>query len=401
MIDTPVQKSQAVSDRRPIIFVVAAEPSGDALGAPILDALSDLAPGRYRYVGIGGEQMIEAGLEPIFPMADITAFGLAEVLPRIPTILRRLKETEQAIRLMKPSLLLTIDGPDHSFRLAKKLRNLSMPKMHLVAPTVWAWRPKRAAKVAKLYDHLLCLFPFEPPYFEAEGMAASFIGHPLVTGPAMSADGDEFRQRHGIPSDQRLITVLPGSRRGEVEKLSGVFGEALGLLRQRIGSFTAVIPTVGPVADLVRANTEDWPVDHVVVQGIEDKYGAMAASKAGLAASGTVALELALTGLPGVIAYRANPISAAIFRRLALTQYVSLPNIILQRPLIPECLQEDCTPNRLADELEAMCKFEKRRDSVLDGYKQVAEKLGAGQLDPATMAAKTLLKLAASKPEPV
>ncbi|MEM6903914.1 MAG: lipid-A-disaccharide synthase [Pseudomonadota bacterium] len=391
--------SQAVADRRPVIFVVAAEPSGDALGAPILEELSELAPGRYRYVGIGGDQMIEAGLEPIFPMTDITAFGLAEVLPRIPTILKRLKDTEQAVRKLKPSLLLTIDGPDYSFRLAKRLRNMAMPKVHLVAPTVWAWRPKRAAKVAKLYDHLMCLFPFEPPYFEAEGMKASFIGHPLVTGPAMEADGASFRERYGISEDRKLITVLPGSRRGEVERLSEVFGEALGLLAHRVGQFTAVIPTVSPVAALVREHTANWPVEALIVEGVEDKYDAMAASKAGLAASGTVALELALTRLPGVIAYRANALSAAIFRRMATTAYVSLPNIILQRPLIPECLQEQCTPTKLADELEAMCKFEKRRSAVLDGYAQVADKLGARQMNPSIMAAKTLLKLAGSAPE--
>ncbi|MEO0392554.1 MAG: lipid-A-disaccharide synthase [Pseudomonadota bacterium] len=379
---------------KPVIFVVAAEPSGDALGGPILRALESQAPGRYRYIGVGGEQMQAAGLETLFPMADITAFGLTEVVPRIPQILNRLNQVVNAAHRLKPALLLTIDGPDFSFRVARKAQDLACPKVHVVAPTVWAWRPKRAAKIAKLYDHLLCLFPFEPPYFEKEGLPTSFIGHPLVTGPASQADPAGFKARHQLTDDQKtLITVLPGSRRSEVTRLAPVFGEALGQLRDQLGPVQAVIPTVNAVAALVREHTKPWPVPVTITQDADEKYHAMASGQVALAASGTVSLELALTRTPAVIAYRANALSAAIFRRMAITKYVGLPNVILDRPLIAECLQEHCTPGRLSQEMLRLIRDQKAREAVLDGYESVAQQLGQGRLQPAQMAADRLLSL--------
>lgn len=386
-------------DDRPIIFVVAAEPSGDALGGPILRALEAQAPGQYRYVGVGGEQMQAAGLETLFPMADITAFGLAEVVPRIPQILNRLKQVVTAAHDLKPALMLTIDGPDFSFRVAKKCTQLPCPKVHVVAPTVWAWRPKRSAKVARLYDHLLCLFPFEPPYFEKEGLPTSFIGHPLVTGPAAAADPAAFLAKHAIDADGKtLITVLPGSRRSEVTRLSAIFGDALGRLQDKLGPVHAIVPTVSSVADMVREAVASWPVTVTVTDKPADKYHAMATGQVALAASGTVSLELALTRVPAVLAYRGNAISAEIFRRMAITKYVGLPNVILDRSLIVECLQENCTPERLAQELTSLISDQKAREAVLEGYEVIAGQLGRGRLDPAQTAAERLLALLAEKP---
>jgi lipid-A-disaccharide synthase len=385
--------AEALESSQQLIFIVAAEPSGDALGGPVIEALNRLYPGRFRFMGVGGEQMQAAGLETLFPMEDLTAFGLAEVLPKIPLILKRLKQVQKSVRVTKPSLLLTIDAPDFSFRLAKKLKNFSVRKVHMVAPTVWAWRPKRAAKVARLYDHLLCLFPFEPPYFEREGLAASFIGHPLVSGPVMTADGAGFRQRIGAGADERLLMVLPGSRTSEIERLLPVFGETMRLLHERIGGFRVVIPSVTHLADTIREASRNWAVPVTVIQGASDKYAAMKACDAAIAASGTVSLELALAGLPTVIAYRVNKLSAAIFRRLTLTRWVALPNIILQRELIKEKLQEECDASKLADEIQALLDNEDARARVMEGYKSVADSLGAGRLVPADQAARLIADL--------
>ena len=386
----------ATSDNRPIIMVVAAEPSGDALGGPILRALETLAPGQYRYIGVGGDQMQAAGLQTLFPMTDITAFGLAEVVPRIPQILNRLKQVVAAAHRLKPVLLLTIDGPDFSFRVAKRCLDLPCLKVHVVAPTVWAWRPKRAAKIARLYDHLLCLFPFEPPYFEKEGLPTSFIGHPLVTGAASAADPLGFKRRYGLEgAAETLMTVLPGSRRSEVTRLTPVFGDAMARLQATIGPVHAIIPTVSSVSGMVRAATADWPVAVTVIDDPADKYHAMAAGRVALAASGTVSLELALTRIPAVLAYRGHPISAAIFRRMAITKYVGLPNVILDQPLIAECLQEHCTAERLNREMLTLLRDDDAREAVLNGYAEIARQLGQGSLDPAQSAAETLRRLLA------
>lgn len=383
--------------QHPIIFVVAAEPSGDALGGPIIRSIEAKAPGRFRFVGVGGEQMIEAGLETLFPMSDITAFGLTEVLPRIPHILKHLKQVAQAAEAMNPVLVLTIDGPDFSFRLVKKLTALSCPKVHVVAPTVWAWRPKRAKKVAGLYDHLLCLFPFEPPYFEKEGLATSFIGHPLVNGAAANAEPGDFPAEHGLKPEDTVITVLPGSRNSEVDRLLPVFHEALVKLKERIGPFKVLLPTVSSVGDKVKQRVAGWSMPVIVTTSAADKYAAMASSTAALAASGTVSLELALTKLPAVLAYRGHPISAEIFRRMAVTKYVGLPNVILDRELITECLQENCTPKRLADELYAVIENKERREAIMAGYAQIGHDLGLGHLTPADQAADTILGLITSE----
>src|SRR6266702_1905172 len=223
----------------PFLFLIAGEPSGDALGAALIAALRERAAGRLRVAGIGGEAMAEQGLASLVPLADLAVAGVAEVLPRAPLILRRVRETVAAIRAMKPDAVVTIDSSGFSWRVAQRLRRRGerLPLIHYVAPMVWAWRGGRARRMARWYDHLLTLLPFEPAYFERTGLAASYVGHPVLESGADKGDGARFRARHGIGGDELVLSVLPGSRGGEVRRLVPIFGETLDRLERIVGPF--------------------------------------------------------------------------------------------------------------------------------------------------------------------
>ncbi|MCB9957259.1 MAG: lipid-A-disaccharide synthase [Rhodospirillaceae bacterium] len=337
-----------MTDRPPYrIALVAGEPSGDALGAALIPALRERARGPVEFLGVAGPQMCAQGMTSLFAMSDLTLMGLAEVVPAIPKVLRRLRRTARAVEAWQPHAVVTIDAPDFCFRLAKRLHGRTAgPLIHYVAPTVWAWRPGRARRIAGRFDHLLTLLPFEPPYFQREGLAATFVGHPVAERVGPPADGGAFRERHGIAAEAPVLCVLPGSRSGEVRRLLPPFGEAVARLASRFPGLRIVIPTLGHMADRVAAAVSDWPGAPVVV-GPDEKAGAFAASTVALAASGTVSLELALAGLAQVIAYRVNALSAVIARRLLVTRWVSLVNILADATVVPELLQENCTPAKL------------------------------------------------------
>nr|WP_207478806.1 lipid-A-disaccharide synthase [Arenibaculum pallidiluteum] len=379
-----------MSARAPLIFLIAGEVSGDLLGGRLMASLRSREP-RITFAGVGGERMAEQGLESLFPMSDLAVMGLAEVLPRLPLLLGRMGEAAAAIRRLRPDAVVTIDAPDFAFRVAKRVRGLGIPLIHYVAPTVWAWRPGRARKIARFLDHLLALLPFEPPYFEREGLPCTFVGHPVVEGGAGRGHAARFRAAHGLPEGAPLLCVLPGSRRGEVERLLPVFEAALGRLVPRHPGLRAVVPTVGPVRDRVARAIGDWPVPTVLVEGEEAKFDAMAASTAALAASGTVALELALAGVPAVIAYRMAPLTMALARRLVRVRYVNLVNLMLDRGLVPELLQEDCTPERIEAELERLLIDPEARRAQTEGAAEVARWLGREGQPPADRAAEAVL----------
>ena len=337
----------------PLVFLVAGEPSGDAIGARLMTALRARTGDHVRFAGIGGDRMAAEGLESLFPQSDLTVMGIAEVIPRIPRLLRRLRETVAAIRDCAPDVVVTIDAPGFSYRIARRLARRPFPLIHYVAPTVWAWRPGRAAKLARLVDHLLAILPFEPPWFERVGLACTFVGHPVVEEQDGTADGPGFRERHGIRPKAPLLCVLPGSRSSEVRRLLLPFGAVVAELARSHPNLRVVVPTVSGVAEAVRAATATWPAEPIVV-GQADKGDAFAASSAALAASGTVSLELALAAVPHVIAYRVNPLSAAIARRLIKVRYASLVNLLADAPIVPEYLQHNCTVDRLVPAVERL-----------------------------------------------
>jgi lipid-A-disaccharide synthase len=383
----------------PFIFIVAGEPSGDALGGALIAALRDRAGDRLRVAGIGGECMAEEGVTSLVPLSDLAVAGLAEVLPRAPLILRRVRETVQAIRHLRPDAVVTIDSSGFSWRIAHRLRRYGerLPLIHYVAPMVWAWRPGRAREVARSYDHLLALLPFESPYFERVGVACSYVGHPVIESGADRGDAARFRAMHGIAEDELVISVLPGSRSGEVRRLLPVFGAALHRLEPMIGPFRVAVPTVETVAEAVTGGVADWSGRPIVLRGAEAKYDAFAASRAALAASGTVALELAIARLPMVVAYRLNPLTEALLDRVLRVRQVNLINLILGRSLVPELLRRDCTPERLAAAVAELVRDERVRSAHIDGYDEAVRRLGAAGPSPSRNAADRILEIIAAR----
>jgi lipid-A-disaccharide synthase len=383
----------------PFIFIVAGEPSGDALGGSLIAALRQRTGPNLRVAGVGGERMREQGLDSLVPLDDLAVIGVAEVLPRAPLILRRVRETVAAVRALKPDAVVTIDSSGFSWRIAQRLRRQgeSLPLIHYVAPMVWAWRAGRARRMARWYDHLMALLPFEPPYFQRVGLSCSYVGHSIIESGADRGDGERFRAEHGVVADDVLICVLPGSRGSEVRRLLPIFGAALERLAQVIGPFRVVVPTVATVAAQVAAATRSWPGAPILVQQPRDKYDAFAASRAALAASGSVALELAMARLPMVVCYRLNPMTEALLDRVVKVRQVNLINLLLERPVVRELLGGECTPEQLAAEVARLVQDEQVRASHLAGYDEAMRRLGAGDRSPSLRAADQVLAIVAAR----
>ena len=381
------------------IFLVTGEPSGDALGGALIAALRRRTDGKLRIAGIGGERMREQGLESLVPLGDLAIAGVAEVLPRAPMILRRVRETVKAIRALRPDAVVTIDSSGFTWRVAHGLRRRgeSLPLIHYVAPMVWAWRAGRARRMARWYDHLMTLLPFEPPYFERVGLSCRYVGHPVLESGADRGEGHRFRTAYGLDDHDLLITVLPGSRGGEVRRLLPIFSSALEILATKIGAFRVVVPTVATVATAVADGVSGWPGSPIVVLQPRDKYDAVAASSAALAASGSVALELALARLPMVVAYRLNPLTEAVLDRAVKVRQVNLVNLLLDEPVVPELLGPNCTPQRVAASLAEIIDDEQVRAAHRRGYDRAVRRLESDGVPPSLRAADQILELVAAR----
>jgi len=378
--------------REPHIFLVAGEPSGDSLGARLMAALREQTEGRVRFSGIGGAEMEAEGLSTLFPMHELSVMGMAEVVPRIPRLLRRIKETARAVRRQRPDAVVTIDSPAFSFRVCKRLQGAGIPLIHYVAPTVWAYAPERAGEIARFLDHLLAILPFEPPYFEAVGLPCTYVGNPVVewSGPG---DGVGFRRRHGIGAETPLLALLPGSRRSETRRLLPVFGGTAALLAERVPNLHIVTATVGAVREEVAAAARRWPCPVTVVSDPAQKPGAFAASDAAIAASGTVTLELAISRVPVVVAYRASPITAMIIRRLIRVDYVNLINLTLNDAVLPEFLQGRCRPDLLAEAAHELLLDRDARQRQIDRAQEALAAFGLGGESPSRRAAEVVLQV--------
>jgi lipid-A-disaccharide synthase len=388
-----------MSGAAPLVYIIAGEPSGDALGGRLMAALKERTGGAVRFAGIGGEAMAAQGLSSAVPLHELAVMGVAEVLPRAHQILRRVKETVAEIRRVKPAIVVTIDSSGFTWRVAQRLRRAgeaSLPLVHYVAPMVWAWRGGRARRMARWYDHLMVLLPFEPPYFTAVGLPCSYVGHPVVESGADRGDGAGFRRRHGIPPEAPLLVVLPGSRRGEVGRLLPPFAGSVARLAEHRPDLRVVVPTTETVAEAVAAATGSWAVPALVVRGEREKYDAFAAGNVALAASGTVALELAMAGLPAVVAYRLNPLTHWLLRRIVRVDYVHLVNLILEREAVPELIQQHCNPERLAAEVGRLLDDPAAREAQQRACRQALQRLGLGELSPSRRAAEVVLSLIAA-----
>lgn len=385
------------------IYLIAGEPSGDLLGGRLMAALKErLGDDGVTFAGIGGENMAAQGLVSLFPMTELSVMGLVEVLPRIPRILRRVGQTISDIETKHPDALITIDSWGFNGRIHQGLkeRGSPVPRIHYVAPMVWAWKSGRTKTLARVLDLLLTLLPNEPAWFEKEGLRTLHVGHPVIEGPAARGSGAAFRARHGFAPDRKLLCVLPGSRHSETAKLLKPFGRTMDILAERFPDMAVVVPTVETVADEVTEAVKSWPLPTLVVRGAE-KYDAFAACDAALAASGTVALELAMAGLPAVITYKVSPLSAFVATRfLGLSlKFVTLVNILVDEAVMPELLQDDCRPDKLAAAVEHLLTDETARARQAAGARRALEKLGLGGESPGRRAADAVIDFIAQRKE--
>ncbi|MFS4583234.1 lipid-A-disaccharide synthase [Phaeobacter sp. C3_T13_0] len=378
------------------VFILAGEPSGDRLGGALMDGLRQLRPD-VSFDGVGGDLMREQGLTSRFDMSELSVMGLAEVLPKYRHLKRRIRETADAVLETKPDVVITIDSPDFSLRVAARVKDASdIRTVHYVAPSVWAWRPKRADKMAKVIDHVLALLPFEPPYMQAAGMDCDFVGHPVVGEPqALPEEIAAFRAYYQL-DDTPCVLALPGSRRSEVTRLAPVFGAALKQFQDSYPEYRIVVPAAAPVADLVRTHLAEWSDTAVVIDpnALEantaktHKRAAFATAELALAASGTVSLELAAARTRMVIAYKFQWLTWHIMRRMALIDTVTLVNLVSDTRVVPECLGPECTPDNIA---KALKKVKEDPAAQSTAMALTMDRLGEGGENPGLRAARAVL----------
>jgi lipid-A-disaccharide synthase len=364
------------------LFLIAGEPSGDRLGA-LMAGLKSLT--QVEFTGVGGPLMQAEGLESIFPMEELSVMGIAEVLPKYFPLKRRIRQAAAAVLASGAEALVTIDSPDFSLRVAALVK-ASRPELrtiHYVAPSVWAWRSGRAAKMAKVIDHVLALLPFEPPYMTAAGMSCDFVGHPVVAEPLASPE-----ERAAFAGQGPLLLALPGSRRGEVTRLAPVFGEVVARMKARHPDLRVALPTVRGVASLVRDLTAGWEVTPEIIEDAARKRGAFAAADVALAASGTVSLELAANACPMVVAYDMHPLTLWLMRRAALIDTVTLVNLVSETRVVPEFIGPDCRAEKIAPALEAVLADPSAQQSAMA---LTMERLGKGGEPPGLRAARSVL----------
>jgi lipid-A-disaccharide synthase len=384
------------------LMLVCGEPSGDQLGGELMAGLKALTGDSIRIVGVGGTAMAAQGLQSLFPLDDTAVMGLREVVPRNPKILRRVREASDFALATRPDAVVLIDSPDFTHRIAQRLKRTdpSIRTVNYVAPQVWASRQYRARKMGRYFDLVLALLPFEAPFFEAHGVHAAFVGHPVIERAARMTGGDALRARLGIPANAPLLAVLPGSRMNEVRLLLPPFREAVRRLVKLFPDLACVLPTVPHVAAAVRAGTANWPAPLHILEGDADKFSAFNAAKAALAASGTVTTELALAHTPMVVAYRFGWLTYALGKPFVSVKFATLVNIILDREAVPEFIQSRCTGDNLAAALVPLLSDTPARAKQIEELDAATALLGIGGEPPSMRAARALLDFVRNARDP-
>ncbi len=384
---------------RPLsIGLVAAEESGDALGAALARALVAQAGGAVELFGVGGRAMAAARIASPFPIEELSIVGLNAIPRRLPMILRRIRETTAAIVATRPDALVIIDSPDFTHRVARRVRRAapSIPILDYVSPSVWAWRPGRARAMRNYVDCVLAILPFEPAaHVQLGGPPCIYVGHPLIERVAeLRPDADEARRRRADPP---LVLVLPGSRSSEIRRLIGIFGDAIARTAARVGPIEVVLPTLPQLATQVREAVAGWAVTPRIVVEPAEKWAAFRTARAALAASGTVTLELALAGVPTVAGYRLSLVEELVAWLVGLRARLAsviLANLVLGENDIPEFLQRDCTPQRLADALVPLLSDTPQRLRQVEAFSRLDRIMAPGAAVPSAMAAATVLDMA-------
>jgi lipid-A-disaccharide synthase len=377
------------------IFLLAGEPSGDLIGGRLMQAIrKENGPDGIEFFGVGGPRMQAQGLESLFPMEELSLMGFVEVLPHVPRLLRRLSQTRKEIQRQRPDMALTIDSPGFALRLQQQLDGSALRRVHYVAPQVWAWRQGRAATLGAKIDHLLALLPFEPRFFRRHGLACSFVGHPIIEEADRRGDGALFRKRYELPDDAPIVCLLPGSRVTEIKKHMPVLQETANRLAQRFPRLRLILPTLPSLVPMLQEMIENWPVRPFILAERADRFDAYAASWFAIAASGTVALELALARLPHITIYRTGALTAWLAKRMISVEHVNLVNLILNRPVVPEWLQEDCTPDRITTSALHLIEDDDHRNGQKASLAEVVTMLrGSDDRPPSVQAARRVLDL--------
>jgi lipid-A-disaccharide synthase len=385
-----------VARTAPTVCIIAAEASGERLGAALIRALkSKQQP--IRIVGIGSGEMLDEGFEPLLAAQHFAVIGFG-IVTRLPAILRYIREISDAVVAARPDVLVIIDSPELTHRVAQRVRKRvpSIPIVDYVSPSVWAWRPGRARAMRPYIDHVLALLPFEPQAHERlGGPPCSYVGHPLVEQlDTLRPNADEAARRRAAPP---VLLVLPGSRRGEIARMADVFGQAIRLVQDRTGTIELVVPTVAHLEDSVLAATSRWPIQPRVVVDPSEKWAAFRVARAALAKSGTVTLELALSGVPMVAAYKVSLVEEAVARIAINVPSVILANLVIGENVVPELLQRQCTPERLADTLVPLLTDTPERRRQIEAFARLDAIMQVGAASPSGRAADIVLAYAAKQ----
>lgn len=390
MTERPGQPGHAAGVLK--VFLVAVEESGDRLGGALMRALRERAGRPVEFSGVGGHDMAEAGLESLHPIDGFSLIGITAIPAKLPRILRHLRETKAAVLAEQPDVMVVIDSPGYSLRLARAVHRAAphIPIVDYVSPSVWAWRPGRARAMRGFIDHVLALLPFEPEaHKRLGGPPCTYVGHPLTEQvDALRPNTEEARRRLAEPP---VLLVLPGSRTGEIRRHGEVFGETVRLLRDRIGAIEVVVPTTKERRDQVAAEVGRWTVTPRLVTGDAEKRAAFRSARAALAKSGTVTLELALAGVPMIAAYKVSALDAFIVRRLVRVPSYILVNLVLGDNAVPEIVQEECTPDRLADALAPLFTDTPERRRQVEAFARLDAIMEIGSRAPAARAADVVL----------
>lgn len=376
------------------IFLIATEESGDRLGSSLMTTLRQRLGDAVRFEGVGGRLMMHEGLTSLFPIEDLSIMGFSAVAKQLPMILRRIRETADAVIAASPDILIIIDSPDFTHRVARRVRarRPAVPIVDYVSPTVWAWRPGRARAMRRYVDHVLALLPFEPEtYRDLGGPPCTYVGHPLIEQIELLRPDAQERQRRD--AEPPVLLVLPGSRRSEIRHHMSVFGETLRVLQQGIPEVDVILPTMPHLVDEITAAVAGWPLRPRIVVGDEDKRAAFRVARAALAKSGTVTLELALAGVPMVAAYKAGAAEAWIARRVIRVSSVILANLVIGENVIPEFLQEDCAPDKLAAALRDVLVQSPARQRQLEAFAKLDTIMATGEQSPSVKAAEVVLAM--------
>ena len=374
------------------IFLIATEESGDRLGAQLMKVLRQRLGGAVRFEGVGGHAMAREGLTSLFPIEELSIIGLTAVLRQLPKVLRLIRRTVDAILHERPDILVIIDSPDFTHRVARRVRarDPTIPIIDYVSPSVWAWRPGRARAMRAYIDHVLALLPFEPEeYRRLHGPPCSYVGHPLTEQlGTLRPNAEEQRRRNETPP---VLLVLPGSRRSEIRHHMAIFGETVARLRADGAEFELILPTMPHLLEMIREGVKTWKVAPRIVVGEQEKRAAFRIANAALAKSGTVTLELALSGVPMVTAYRTGAAEAWIVRRAVNVKSVILANLVVGENVVPEFLQEDCTPDKLSNSLREILTDSPSRQRQLEAFAGINDIMSTGNQPPSVRAADIVL----------